>query len=126
MLEISQCTNLTINFRGQVPAVTQLDPEIHHLTIHFTDGCEPGVFVVAPRPRSPSPLGLGLAQIRVKLSQKEYIFVDGEGKIDNELLISSGGKISDQYKIELVKDEGRWKMEAIDKMTGGIPMLNKS
>ena len=78
MLEISQCTNLAINFQGQVPAVTQLDPKIHNLQIRFASGCEPGAFVIAPRPHSEQ--GLGLVQLSVKLAKNEYIFVDGEDR----------------------------------------------
>ena len=126
MLEISQCTNLTINFRGPVPAVTQIDPEIDNLTFCFATGCEPGAFVVAPRPSSAQ--GLGLARISVKLDEKEYVFVDEEGTIDTELAISSGGKISEQYKIEMVTNAGkaRWRMESIDKKGGGMPVLNEN
>jgi hypothetical protein len=126
MLEISQCTNLTINFHGPVPAVTQIDPEIDNLTFCFATGCEPGAFVVAPR--SPSRQGLGLAQISVKLDEKEYVFVDGEGTIDTELMISLGGKIGEQYKIEMVTNgaTARWKMETIDKKGGGMPVLNEN
>ena len=41
-------------------------------------------------------------------------------------MISSGGKINEQYKIEMIKDAGRdmWRMEAIDKKDGGIPVLS--
>ena len=124
LLEISHCTNLTINFQGPVPAVTQLDPEINNLAFHIASECEPGAFVIAPRP--PSAQGLGLAQISVKLADKEYVFVDGQGHVDTGLMISSGGKISEQYKIEMIKDAGRdmWRMEAIDKKDGGIPVLS--
>jgi hypothetical protein len=124
LLEISQCTNVTINFHAAGPAVTQLDPEIRNLKLDLVSGCEPGVFIIAPRP--PSAEGLGLAQISVKLFEKEYVFVDGQGRVDTELMISSGGKIAEQYKIEMVKDGGkdRWRMEAIEKKDGEIPILS--
>jgi hypothetical protein len=127
-LEISHCTDLKITFHASAPAVIQVDPEINNLAVHFASGIDPGVFVIAPRPSSAQ--GLGLARISVKLGENEYLFVDEHGVVDTELLISSGGKVSEQYKIEMIKDGGkeRWRMEPIDtyKKDGEIPVLSDS
>lgn len=132
-LEISHCSNLIVKFNGPVPATTQLDPNITNLKFIFMNGSEPASFVVAPRPMS-SPEGIGLAQISVVLgehgdkAEKVWSMVDSDGRIDMELMVSSEGKISEQYIIEMVKGGKmeRWKMGAVEKISGGIPVLNEN
>lgn len=132
LLEISQCINLKINFQGSVPAIIQLDPVISDLKFHFALGCEPRTFVVSPNPPD-SEQGLGLSNISVSLAdsedndtgRREYVFVDGQGRIATELAVSLGGKLGEQYKIEMSRREDgtKWTMEKIEK-AAGMPVLN--
>jgi len=123
LLEISHCTNVTINFRTAAPAITQLDPEINNLKFLFATGFDPGAFVIAPR--SLSAQDWGLAQISAELAGRVFVFVDEEGRVDTELMLSAEGSVSEQYKIEMIKDgeRGRWRMEGI-KNDGKMPLLN--
>lgn len=131
-MEISNCVGVSITFCGAVPAITQLDPEIDGLEFHFERGCQPGSFIVALRP--PSANGIGLKQVAVSLApesndvdaqRRHYVFVDQHGRIDNALIISSGGTLSEQYKIDLIRDGDHesWKMVALAKKAG-MPVVN--
>lgn len=143
MLEIAQCTGLTITFTSPaaVPAIIQLDPALDNVLFNFTNGSKPGTFIVAPRVPQADGRGIGLSQIRVVMAAdqdgdpssevgEEYVFVDAEGRIDTELLRSAAGRTGEQYKIAIVEERDvgqrrRWSMQAVDKMAGGIPIISE-
>lgn len=134
LLEISHCKNLTLHF-STAPSVIQIDPDIDGLKVHFSEGSEPSTFIVAPRPPTVHDASLGLSDISVNVLDGSLsgpwtcVFVDAEGRMSNDLLITAGGRSGDQYKIQLnsdakVDEVRRWTMDRVEKYMGGIPVLS--